>query len=93
MTIFVWGFVVWKSSNNIALLQFCLLTGNCKVHFKIFTLIFFFAGDQELVSFLQEEIAAEKKNLTPKVPAMLDDFSVKPLLSQLVLTKKFHDEE
>nr|AEC50078.1 gC1qR [Pacifastacus leniusculus] len=50
-------------------------------------------GDRELVEFLQEEIVAEKKNLRGSVPSHLDDFSVKVKDAEVILTKKFHDEE
>jgi len=50
-------------------------------------------GDRELVEFLQEEIGAEKKNLTSYVPSHVDDFSVKVEDAEVTLTKNFHDEK
>jgi len=50
-------------------------------------------GDQQLVSFLQEEIHEEKKNLAPKIPSELDGFTVKVDKAHVHLYRKFHDEE
>jgi len=48
-------------------------------------------GDEELVTFLNEEIATEKKSSQP-LPKRLDDFEVKFEESILTFTKKFNDE-
>ncbi|XP_068243015.1 complement component 1 Q subcomponent-binding protein, mitochondrial [Palaemon carinicauda] len=50
-------------------------------------------GDRELVEFLQEEILAEKKSMSPGVPSHIDDFAVKGRDAELTLTKSFHDEQ
>ncbi|KAK7065914.1 Complement component 1 Q subcomponent-binding protein, mitochondrial [Halocaridina rubra] len=49
-------------------------------------------GDRELVEFLKEEIAAEKRNMTGSLPSHIDDFTVKAKDAELTLTKSFHDE-
>jgi len=48
-------------------------------------------GDEELVSFLAEEIATERKTSQP-LPRNLEDFEAKFEESVLILTKKFNDE-
>nr|CAG4637236.1 EOG090X0APE [Ceriodaphnia reticulata]SVE73105.1 EOG090X0APE [Ceriodaphnia reticulata] len=59
--------------------------GNCRgVHTR---------GDKELIEFLSEEIAAEKKNSKSKVINNLDGFDVKHNGSEIVLSKKFNDEQ
>lgn len=50
-------------------------------------------GDQELVSFLSKEIAAEKETMVPKLPSHLDSFAVKGDKASITLSKQFHDEE
>nr|CAG4641081.1 EOG090X0APE [Eulimnadia texana] len=51
-------------------------------------------GDQELVEFLSEEIAAEKKNQkATRLPSNLEGFDVKLNGAELSLTKKFNDEQ
>jgi complement component 1 Q subcomponent-binding protein len=51
-------------------------------------------GDQELLSFLAEEIATEKKaQRTVKLPTTLDDFKITVDQSDVTLTKKFNKEE
>jgi len=50
-------------------------------------------ADQRIVDFLHGEIIEEKKNLKGKVPAFLDDFSVKVDKSHVNLYRKFNDEE
>nr|CAG4645707.1 EOG090X0APE [Lynceus sp. MCZ IZ 141354] len=50
-------------------------------------------GDKELVEFLDEEIAAEKKTQKPDKAANLEGFEVKRDGSELVLSKKFNDEQ
>lgn len=49
-------------------------------------------GDKELVEFLVEEIAAEKKNSKPRNMANLDGFDVRLDGAQITLSKKFNDE-
>lgn len=69
---------------------------NCILNICITIIQFFFlyvSGDQELVSFLEDEIKEEKKSLTPKVPGVLNEFTIKHDRSQLILSRKFHDEE
>nr|SVE85665.1 EOG090X0APE [Daphnia pulicaria] len=51
-------------------------------------------GDKELIEFLSEEIAAEKKGMSKARPvANLDGFDVKHNGSEIVLSKKFNDEQ
>jgi len=51
-------------------------------------------GDQELFSFLTDEIATERKTMKDgPVGNTLEGFAVKAEQSELILTKKFHDEE
>lgn len=51
-------------------------------------------GDKELIEFLSEEIAAEKKGMSKTRPvANLDGFDVKHNGSEIVLSKKFNDEQ
>lgn len=51
------------------------------------------AGDKELIEFLTEEIAAEKKGSKPKFSNNIDGFDVKTNGSEIVLSKKFNDEQ
>ena len=50
-----------------------------------------YTGDEELVSFLAEEIATERKTSQP-LPRNLEEFESKFEESVLTLTKKFNDE-
>lgn len=50
-------------------------------------------GDKELIEFLSDEITAEKKSSKPKVPSNLDGFDVKLNGSEIVLSKKFNNEQ
>jgi len=51
-------------------------------------------GDDELISFLTEEIATEKKNVkTGPLPTNLEGFDVQTNLSEITLTKKFNNEQ
>lgn len=50
-------------------------------------------GDQELFSFLTEEIATEKKTLkSTSVPKSIDGFDIKASEAEVTLTKKFNNE-
>lgn len=54
----------------------------------------FLAGDKELIEFLTEEIAVEKKTGKSKgVYSNLDGFEVKQNGAEITLSKKFNDEE
>lgn len=72
--------------------------GNLKfvIHLYGLTLhkyFFMLLGDKELVEFLVEEIAAEKKSSKSKVLNNLDGFDVKHNGSEIILSKKFNDEQ
>nr|CAG4649559.1 EOG090X0APE [Scapholeberis mucronata]SVE93787.1 EOG090X0APE [Scapholeberis mucronata] len=84
-----------NSSNKILSIKLSLVspsshTGACKcancrsVHTR---------GDKELIEFLSEEIAAEKKSSKSKVLNNLDGFDVKHNGSEIILSKKFNDEQ
>lgn len=60
---------------------------------KILNVTWGFTGDKELIEFLSEEIAAEKKSSKSKAISNLDGFDVKLNGSELVLSKKFNDEQ
>jgi complement component 1 Q subcomponent-binding protein len=52
-----------------------------------------FSGEQELVQFLSEEIAAEcKAQKIKSIPSKIDDFDVKLNGSEVTLTKKTASE-
>nr|CAG4646462.1 EOG090X0APE [Macrothrix elegans] len=50
-------------------------------------------GDKELIEFLTEEIAAEKKGSKTKPLSNLDGFDIKQNGAEIVLSKKFNDEQ
>lgn len=52
-----------------------------------------FLGDKELIEFLSEEIAVEKKSSKSKVVNNLDGFDVKYNGAEIVLSKKFNEEQ
>ena len=50
------------------------------------------SGDKELVEFLTDEIAAEKKGRKARTLTSLDGFDIKLNGSEMTLSKKFNDE-
>ena len=52
-----------------------------------------FLGDKELIEFLADEIVAEKKTSKSKVASNLDGFDVKLNGSEILLSKKFNNEQ
>ena len=50
------------------------------------------SGDKELVEFMTDEIAAEKKGRKARTLTSLDGFDIKLNGSEMTLSKKFNDE-
>lgn len=52
------------------------------------------SGDEELIGFLEEEIATEKKmQRSTTIPTTHEGFAVSVDKSEIILTKKFGNEE
>lgn len=65
----------------------------CVVYCKWSTLLIF-KGDKELIEFLSEEIAVEKKGMSKsRDVSNLDGFEVKHNGAEIALSKKFNDEQ
>jgi len=71
-----------SSSHNHVVVGSCKC-GTCGIHTR---------GDKELVEFLTEEIAAEKKGRKARTPTNLDGFDIKFNGSEMTLSKKFNEE-
>nr|CAG4641918.1 EOG090X0APE [Eurycercus lamellatus] len=76
---------LWLSTNFTPLGSSCPC-GSCSIHTNT-------SGDKELIEFLSEEIAAEKKNRKTKIGSNLDGFDVKSNGAEIVLSKKFNNEQ
>nr|CAG4650366.1 EOG090X0APE [Sida crystallina] len=58
--------------------------GTCGIHTK---------GDKELVEFLSEEIATEKQGRKSSVPSSFEGFAIKYDGAEMILSKKFNNEQ